>query len=80
MKPSPWDKAVKDPSPNKKEKGYYYLRIEINYQWLAYPPRLAVELGSYVIVGDRPGPSDKLVGWDPTTVCGWCAAHPTAPA
>ena len=27
---------------------YYYLRMEKDYQWLAYPHKLTVELGSYV--------------------------------
>ena len=26
----------------------YYLRMEKDYQWLAYPHKLTVELGSYV--------------------------------
>jgi hypothetical protein len=27
---------------------FYYLRPVEDYQWLAYPPKLTVELGSYV--------------------------------
>ena len=26
----------------------YYLRMEKDFKWLAYPPKLTVELGSYV--------------------------------
>ena len=34
--------------PPKKEHAEYYLRAVKDYQWLAYPPKLTVELGSYV--------------------------------
>ena len=26
----------------------YYLRMEKDFKWLSYPPKLTVELGSYV--------------------------------